>query len=103
MRVRLTVIARWGGYHAARPGRGTGKPVRIRRGPATVTGEAHRTRPQAAATGLAARAGKAPEGRARKPGDLPPTQADQPSRKGVAPPMKLRTPAGLAAGLLSAA
>ena len=51
MRVRLTVTGRAGYSMGSVHGRWTGKPVRIRRGPATVTGEAHRTRPQAAATG----------------------------------------------------
>ena len=52
---------------------GSGKPVRDRRGPATVTGDAERERLRAAATGPPRAAGKARIGRARKPGDLPPT------------------------------
>ena len=47
--------------------------MRDRRGPATVTGDAERKRRRAAATGRHVRSGKARIGRARKPGDLPPT------------------------------
>ena len=65
---------------------GQGKPVRIRRGPATVTGDAHRTAtPGGAATGPHARPGKA---RRVGPGARRPASdrhADTPSRKGVAP------------------
>src|SRR5215210_9473066 len=75
MRVRLTVM-RLGRTVTSVPvqGRWTGEPVRIRCGPATVTGDAERRRLiRAAATGPP----RADPGRrarwAREPGDLPPT------------------------------
>src|SRR5690349_18911930 len=70
MRVRLTAMAAGHGNIPAVQGRWTGKPVRNRRGPATVTGDTPRT--WAAATGVwppplgrSTRTGKA---RGRSPG-----------------------------------
>src|SRR5262249_2278006 len=63
---------------------GTGKPVRFRRGPATVTGEAHRTRASAQATGTSVVPGR--RGRV-EPGSQethPRPSSRMPSRKGVA-------------------
>src|SRR5689334_6629660 len=80
MRVRLTVMGSLLPRYriTSVQGRWTGKPVRIRRGPATVTGGAHRTRrmtPQAtepAARGSGkARSGSVPGAR-RPPSDLKP-------------------------------
>ena len=82
------------GYYGGVQGRWSGKPVRIRRGPATVTGEAHRTRPRAAATGASAR-WEGAEGSAREPGDLlRPRSTTRPRGKGWLQ-MKLKTPTGL--------
>src|SRR5947209_20108156 len=59
---------------------GNGQPVRIRRGPATVIGDAHRTLPldDLESSGKARRVGPS----ARRPASG--RQADTPSRKGVA-------------------
>ncbi len=87
----------------AEPGRWSGKPVRIRRGPATVTGEATAGRRSSAAGhwafGLGRRGTVGPEAR-RPSSDL---QADRPSWKGVAHSMKLSITTGMAAGLLALA
>src|SRR6476661_6640530 len=99
MRVRLTVMPGAGYSMGPRQGRWTGKPVRNRRGPATVTGDADRIRSHwhrdASREGADGRPGS-------QETSLRP-QADTPSRKGVAHVMKIRTGAGLAAGLLAAA
>ena len=55
---------------AAVIGRWHGKPVRSRRGPATVTGEVRRTRPPGAGHWLASASREGAAGSARKPGDL---------------------------------
>ena len=73
----------------AEPGRWSGKPVRIRRGPATVTGEATAWRRTSPVTEPSRRPGKARRGR---PGSQetflrPPSRS--PSWKGVAHSMKL--------------
>ena len=102
MRVRLTVTRASNGNIARVQGRWSGKPVQVRRGPATVTGEAPRTEP----LDRVPRSGKARGGRAREPGDLPPTVAIRgPRGKGVGS-MKRFVPgalAGLAAATLLAA
>ena len=76
--------------------------MRVRRGPATVTGDAHRTRPakRPQATGPEAGTGKARKGRpgSQETSLRPPSR--KPSWKGVALLMKLRA-AGLIAGLVS--
>src|SRR5713226_815029 len=85
MRVRLTVtVTRIGCSVTYRVG-GPGKPVKVRRGPATVTGEARRTRTNAQGHWDARRPGKARPGgspEARRP--AADHQAETPSRKGVA-------------------
>ena len=59
--------------------------MRIRRGPATVTGGSRPHAPRRASHWARTRAREGAGGEARKPGDLPPTtQADTPSWKGVA-------------------
>src|SRR5689334_12082921 len=102
MRVRLTVIPGPGYSMGLRPGRWTGKPVRIRRGPATVTGEAAARDRSVASTGTAARAGKERQvvpGARRPPSDPKPTALAE----RVAPPMKIRISAGLAVGVVVSA
>src|SRR5215217_4084426 len=77
---------------------GSGKPVRNRRGPATVTGDAGRVRLRAAATGPPRRPGKARFGRpgSQETSLRPPSR--KPSWKGVAHHMH-KLFGGLAAGL----
>ena len=66
-RARLSVAER---YDGAVIGRWHGKPVQHRRGPATVTGEVHRTRRRGAGHWLAIASREGAAGSARKPGDL---------------------------------
>src|ERR1039458_7945313 len=88
MRVRLIVIGSFPSvaerYDGAVIGRWHGKPVQHRRGPATVTGDVHRTRASARHwLAIASREGAA--GSARKPGDLRRPQAHiDPRGKGLA-------------------
>src|SRR5688572_11202625 len=103
MRVRLTVTGRAGYSMGSVNGRWTGKPVRIRRGPATVTGEAHRTRPRPQPL-----VSQREPGRRRRvePGSQETSLRPKPISprgKGWLQPMKMRTPAGLGAGIVSAA
>src|SRR4051812_8101021 len=101
MRVRLTVIGRSGSDTMALVhGRWTGKPVRLRHGPATVTGKPTagglEPRPLARHARREGAGGPGPEVR-RPPSDRKPEALAE----GVAHPMKLRPIAGMVAGLLS--
>ena len=104
MRVRLTVTLGDSYSMGAEPGRWSGKPVRIRRGPATVTGGSP---PQGGICRRSlSRHGAAREGVEGRPGSQetflrPPSRT--PSWKGVAPRMKVSLTTGLVAGLLAVA
>ena len=104
MRVRFTVMACLV-YHARRPGRWSGKPVRIRRGPATVTGEAHRRAALAPPVTEPPRSGPGRRGEVGPEARRPPSdrQAERPRGKGWLHSMKLSLSTGLAAGLLALA
>src|SRR5215218_6300620 len=101
MRVRFTVIGRPRLDLSVDQGRWSGKPVRIRRGPATVTGDALRMRLYAAASHWT-RGGdrEGAEGWAREPGDQPPTTKPKALVERGGSLKKLRA-AGLIAGLVS--
>ena len=71
---------------------GSGKPVQIRRGPATVTGDAHRIRPLSRSAGREGARGSSPG--ARRPSSD--RRHSRPSRKGVGS-MKKISPGALAA------
>ena len=64
MRVRLTVMALCATVTSrAVQGRWSGKPVQVRRGPATVTGDAHRIRPLFRSAGREGASGSSPGAR----------------------------------------